>query len=73
MLVRKPFCHADIFTENEEEFAEFVGELVDMVGMRQITKADHKCHHCFDCPDGCPLDNPNDSKNTPGRFDNEVR
>lgn len=71
MLTKKPYSYADVCIENEVEFAEFVGKLVDMVGMRQITKADNQCHLCFDCPDGCPLYTPEDSKNTPGRFDNE--
>ena len=70
MIARKPFCHADIFTENEEEFAEFVGKLVDKVGMRRISVTDGKCHMCCDCPDGCPIDNPFDSKNSIGRDGN---
>lgn len=63
MLTKKPVSYADIYIEDESVFARFVGELVEMVGMRQIAKADKKCHMCFDCPDGCPIENPNDPKN----------
>ena len=73
MLTRKPFSYADVYINDERDFAKFVGSLVDMVGSRQISVTDGKCHMCWDCPDGCPVDNPFDSKNTPGRFDNEVK
>lgn len=73
IFTRRAVSYADVYVNDERDFAEFVGKLVDMVGMRQITKADLKCHLCFDCPDGCPLYNTDDSKNTPGRFDNEIK
>lgn len=73
MLTRKPYVHAEMFLEGDAKFAKFVGELVEMVGTRQISVADGRCHMCWDCPDGCPIENPFDSKNTPGRFDNEAR
>lgn len=30
---------------------------------RKMVKTSHHCYMCVDCPDGCPLDTPDDSRN----------
>ena len=62
-LKGSPYPYADVWIEDEKEFAEFVQKLKSMVGARKIAALTGECRLCVDCPDGCPIDTPNDPKN----------